>query len=47
MRHDLHEAGLLVAAQPIGRVLVEEPLQDGGGLDAQRPRDSDRLLQDH
>ena len=47
VRHDLHEAGLLVAAQPVGRVLVEEALQDGGGLDAQRPRDPDRLLQDH
>ena len=36
MGHDLHEAGLLVAAQAIGGVLVEEALQDGGGLHAQR-----------
>ena len=47
VRHDLHEAGLLVATQPVGRVLVEEALQDGGRLYAQRPRDPDRLLQDH
>ena len=33
--HDLHEAALLVAAEPVSRVLVEEPLQDTGGLHGQ------------
>ncbi len=45
VRHDLHESGLFVTTQAVGRVLVQEALQDGGRFDAQRPRDSDRFLQ--
>ena len=47
VRHDLHEAGLLVAAQAVGRILVQEALQDGGGLHAQRPGNPDRLFQNN
>jgi hypothetical protein len=42
--HDLHESGLLVTAETISRILVEEALQDGGGLHAQRSRNANRLL---
>ncbi len=45
--HDFHETSLLVAAQAIGRVLVEEALQDGGGLHTQRPRNPDRLFKNN
>jgi hypothetical protein len=44
---DLHEPGLLVAAQAVSRVLVEEPLEDAGRLHRQRPRDPDSFLQNH
>lgn len=47
MIDDVHEGRVAVAAQTVGRVLVQEALEHGGGLDAERPRDTDRLLQDH
>lgn len=47
MGRDLGERVGAVAAEPVGRVLVQEALEHVGRLDAQRPRYADRLLQDH
>lgn len=47
MVHDLHEAGVLLAAQSLQGILVEEAFQNGRGLDAQRPRDTDGFLENH
>ena len=47
MGHDLHESRLLVAAQAVSRILVEESLQDARRFHGQGPRDPDGLLQDH
>ena len=47
MGHDLHEAALLVAAQSVRRVLVQESLQDARCLHGQRSRDTDRFLKDN
>ena len=44
---DLHEAALAVAAESVGRVLVQEALEDAGSLHGQGARDTDGLLKDN
>lgn len=47
MASDLVERVGRMASQTVGRVLIQEPLQNVGGFDAERPRYPDGLLEDH
>lgn len=47
MIDNVHEGRSPVTAETVGRVLVEETFEHRGGLDAERTRNTDRLLQDH
>lgn len=47
MAGDVGERGVWLAAEPIGRVLVEEVAQHLAGLHAERPRYANGALEDH
>jgi len=43
----IHKARLSTTTQAVGGVFVQETLQDGRGLDRERPWNADRLLQNY
>lgn len=47
MINNIHEGRFAMAAQAIGRVLVEETFENGGSFDAQRTRYAYSLLQNY